>query len=89
MDYEVNCIVPHNQLSGRIQSIGGPAFGVINEDTAISWIQTGVARFHTYVGGRRAELIVEGSWLTGQFLKTTADGYLGNNLLHLPRCAGY
>lgn len=88
MDYQVTCIVPHNQLRGRIQAIGGPGFGVISEDTAISWIQTGVARFHTYVGGRRAEVIVEGSLLTSQYLKTTADGYLDNNLLHLPRCTG-
>ena len=88
MDYQVTCIVPHNQISGRIQAIGGPGFGVLMEDAAIARIQLGVDRFHTFVGGLRAEIIVEGSWLTGQYLKTTADGYLENNLLHLPRCAG-
>lgn len=86
MDYQVTCIVPHNSISGRIQAIGGPVLGVISEDTAISWIRTGVARFYTQVGYHQAWVRIAGTLLTGQYLTTSPDGYLPNNLLHLPTC---
>ena len=88
MDYLVTCIVPHGLLSGRIQAIGGPAFGVFSEDKAIALINSGTARFYTLVNGRRADVYVGGTFLTGMYLTTSPDGYLPNNLLHLPRCLG-
>jgi hypothetical protein len=89
MDYQVTCIVPHGLLSGRIQAIGGPEFGVISEDTAIDWIETGIARFYTLVGFVRAALFVVRPFPGEAYLTTSPDGYLPNNLLHLPRCPGW
>jgi len=84
MDYQVTCIVPHNTISGRIQAIGGPAFGVISEDQAMGWMAAG-ATFYTLVNGVRANVRIGGLW-PHSYLTTSPDGYLPNNLLHLSYC---
>ncbi|MBK7162666.1 MAG: DUF3892 domain-containing protein [Sphingomonadales bacterium] len=52
----------------------------------ISWIKDGHT-FWTYVGGRRADIVIKNHPATGrEYLTTEADGFPPNNLLMLPRC---
>jgi hypothetical protein len=85
MDYQITCITPDGSDPGRrIDGVGGP-WGRLSEDQAIAMIDAGHT-FWTSVNGLRADVRVGGSILGGRFLTTSPDGYLPNNLLHLPRC---
>jgi hypothetical protein len=86
-DYHVTCIIPDSRDPGRrIDAVGG-AFGVIDEDTAITMIRQGHT-FYTQGGlmNLRAPVRIAGSILGGEYLTTSPDGYLPNNLLHMAHC---
>jgi hypothetical protein len=87
-DWQITCIIADGIDPGRrIDAVGG-AFGVLPIDQAIAWIRSG-EQFHTYVGGQWARVYIAGmnGLMTREYLTTSPDGILPNNLLLLPRCA--
>ena len=55
-------------------------------DQVIQWIDSGVHRFYTSIGGIVAEVYVRRRGLGAKYLTTSPDGYQRNNLLILPDC---
>jgi hypothetical protein len=85
MDYQITCITPDGRDPGRrIDGVGGP-WGHFSEDQAIAMIRAGHT-FWTMVNWMRADVYIGGSALGTEYLTTSPDGYLPNNLLHLPPC---
>jgi hypothetical protein len=58
---------------------------VMTEDDAIRHIETGTYLFFVSVNGRPVDIVLA-SHNRRKYLKTTADGYVPNNLLNLPEC---
>ena len=51
----------------------------------VKWIEAGTHTFHTFEGGKRADIHVrQGTYR--KYVQTAADGVWANNLLALPPC---
>jgi Protein of unknown function (DUF3892) len=88
-DFQVSAIVKrggHYNPHERIEALGNNTNGwMMREDEMIRRIRVGEESFYTMVGGLRTPIVIavhEGR----PYLKTVADGYAPNNLLHLPDC---
>jgi len=85
-DVRVTCInkQPRNNPHEGITHLGGSGWHWTRQQV-INSIKTGTNTFHTYEGGRRAEVaVVNGP--NGDYLRTHADGQWNDNLLALPEC---
>ena len=87
MDRQITCINktdrynPHESIS----HIGGAGWRMSQPD-AISTIESRRESFYTFVGGRRANVIVA-THNGNKYLKTENDGLHPNNLLELTECS--
>ncbi len=87
MRLQVTCInkrPSHYDPHERIQAIGGAEWKK-REDEAIQDIEENRHSFFVSRGGRTAEVVI-GVYDRRKYLKTTADGYVPDNLLALPEC---
>ncbi len=80
---------PQNQHEG-ITHLGGGAGAdqwTWSRQKVINSIEDGSNTFHTFEGGKRANIgVVDGP--NGKYLRTYADGQWNDNLLSLPECPG-
>ncbi len=86
----VSCITKEDRYNPheRIQGIGGIHGGTrwwLNENSAISGIETGQYKFYVDEQGRRIDVIVA-SHNGRKYLKTVTDRYIPDNLLSLDSC---
>jgi Protein of unknown function (DUF3892) len=91
MATQIRCINKNPRLDPhrRIEHVGGTNSDGrrwrLSGDEAIAGIKDGRYSFYVNAGGRRVTVIIavhQGH----PYLKTEADGYAPNNLLHLPEC---
>lgn len=82
-DRRVECVNVRQKYPRRegITHLGG-TWGTSAKVDVIRDIQTRTHTYHTLVGGKRAEVRIEG----GDIVETYADGTRANNLLSLPDC---
>lgn len=74
----------HYNRHERVQALGGSGW-YRTESDVIREIERGVNSYYVMVGGRAAQVVVTAQ-RGRKYLKTTADGYVLNNLLSLPDC---
>ena len=89
-DVQVTCInkLPRNDTHEGITHLGGPAGAgwKWTRSDVIKSIEAKTNTFHTYVGGKRADVgVVDGP--NGKYVRTYADGKWNDNLLALNECA--
>ena len=84
---QIKCInkSDRSNIHERINNIGGDGWKISQQD-AISYIKDRVYEFYVTVGGREVDVIVSKSRFGNEYIKTTADGDMPNNLLALPEC---
>ena len=91
MRVRVTCIHKreHHNPHERILSIGGTnndgSRWELTEQQTINYIKKRTYSFYVLVGGKSADVVVV-EHLGREYLKTTADGYVPNNLLSLVEC---
>ena len=68
-----------------ITHVGGPSFGKITEDEAISDIEHDLHNYYISEGGKPVTVHIQAG-KHRKFLKSEADGYFPNNLVNLPHC---
>lgn len=87
--FQVTCINKrgdHFNPHERISYIGNAQNSwKLSEDKAIARIERGLDSFYTLVNGRAAEVVVA-IHKGRKYLKTNADDYSPDNLLHLGEC---
>jgi hypothetical protein len=85
MATRITCVnkQPRNDVHKQIERVGGSGWS-ISQDEAIRNIENGEA-YEVTVGGVTAQVVIA-THNGHKYIKTTADGYGGNNLLNLPEC---
>ncbi|WP_408021955.1 DUF3892 domain-containing protein [Sphingomonas cremea] len=84
--HQITCVTLDGPDSNRtIDAVGGPQFGIWPIAKAIAWTKAGHGSW-TNVNGNPAPVFRRGTPLTGEYLTTSPDGYLPNNLLKLTPC---
>jgi Protein of unknown function (DUF3892) len=70
----------------HIKEVKTAAGRVLTRSEVVARINAGTEEFYTNVDGKQADVIVVGCPLctSKQYIKTTADGTIANNLLNLP-----
>jgi len=93
-DYRIDCInkPDRNSPHEHITHVGGPkpdGSGRWKDTTAnvVAFIEAGIHRFYTNVGGASAWVGVRTSASGRKYLQTHADGIWKDNLLALQECA--
>jgi hypothetical protein len=89
---EIQCIQKSDSKTPyeRILSIGGVdpdgKAWKMSEGVAIDGMKNGKYRFYVNRGGYSVDVIIAKSHHGQEYLKTTSDGEVPNNLLSLPEC---
>ena len=85
-EYRVTCAstIPPFNHDRHIYWLGGPGWSKA-QSVVLNEIKYGGARYYTEVAGRRAYLHVAGDGDT-EWVQTTPDYFLPNNLHRLPPC---
>lgn len=88
--HEVTCIIPDssNDPDRRIDALGGPDGGgwKMLEDDVIRGLDNGAFTLFVRTGVLNEVEVVVKKGVYRRYVTTEPDGYLSNNLLHLPYC---
>ena len=94
--FQITCVSKFDRDNpyDRITHIGGTS-GVngpdgswkITQSDAIAGIESGRWAFYVTRGGRIVDVVVSISPYGNKYIKTTADGWIPDNLLSLPDCS--
>ncbi len=84
---QIKCINKSDRpnIHERITHIGGDGWKITQAE-AIQSIKDEIYAFYVVAGGRSVGVIVAKSRFGHEYIKTTADGEMPDNLLSLPEC---